>query len=179
MKTFASILFLASGISTVFACMCFNIENITDAQHSKYLKQVKAVFYGEVISLNEKRIVEIKYPGNVNSSTTYQPVKFKVLQTWKGIETVEVFVETDVGSSCSYAASVGSKIMVYAYENKATEIPFYVNYCSVGHFDDEKMKREYGAGKVFEQPQVEQTQAAENAKGFWAKLLETITSFFS
>jgi hypothetical protein len=178
MKLLASILFLLFGIAPAFACTCINTVNMTDKEHSKYLKQVKAIFYGEVISLGEKRIIEIYRRGDMSVSTSYQPVKLKVLRSWKGIESDEVFVETDTESSCGYIASVGSKVMIYAYENKDTKIPLHINYCSIGHFDDEKMKLEYGAGKVFEHPEAKCIPQIENTEGFWAKLLKTVASFF-
>lgn len=179
MRILTSILFLLFGVTTAFACTCINTENLTNKEHSKYLKEVKAIFHGEVISLGEKRSIKKNFGNGIIIPITYQPVKFKVLRAWKGIETPEVFVEADVESSCSYIASVGSKVTVYAYENEDTKISLHINYCSVGHFDDEKMKREYGAGKVFEHPEVEQTPQVENTKGFWAKLWKTVTSFFS
>lgn len=179
MKIFAAILFLFSGISTTFCCSCYNFTNISEAQHSKYLRNVKAIFYGEVISLGEKRVIE-QYPGKISSySQTYQPVKFKVLRAWKGVESEEITVEADVDSSCQYIGAIDSKITVYAYEDANLKVPLYINYCSIGHFDDDKMKREYGEGKSFEESPRLTPETTQTSKGFWSNVWSKIVSFFS
>lgn len=187
MKILVSILILLFSVSASLACMCINADGLSDAEHSKYLKKVKTIFYGEIVSLGEKHIVERKYRGGVTFEDTFQPVKFKVLRAWKGVEDAEVFLEADTESSCGFSPQLGSKIMVYAYESRDLQIPLYINQCSINEnqFDEERMKREYGAGKVFEQTQIEQTQIkqplpqTENVESFWSGIWRKITSLFS
>ncbi|HEX8286632.1 MAG TPA: hypothetical protein VF556_01475 [Pyrinomonadaceae bacterium] len=175
MKILASIVILLFGISDGFACTCANMENISEADHSKYLKEVKAIFYGEVIEKGEKR--EITW-SKARITDGFQAIKFKVLRAWKGIENSEIIVETNISSSCQYNPEIGSKVMVYAYENKEAKIPLYINYCSIGKFNQQKMKREYGEGKVFEEPerQIPKNNSSEN---FVSMIWQKIISFFS
>jgi hypothetical protein len=179
MKILLSILFSLFSASAILGCTCANTKNITDEEHSKRLKQVKAIFYGEVISHGERRFVGNKYPSTPNTISTHLPIKFRVLRAWKGIDSEEVIVETEVSSSCGYVAEVGSKIMVYAYEDKKLNTPFEISQCSIEHFDDEKMKREYGEGKVFDNPKVSPIQLSENNESFWSNIWKTFTSLFS
>ena len=179
MKFFAAIFVLFSSISTTFCCTCYNFRNSSEVQQSKYLKNVKAIFYGEVVSLGEKRVIE-QYPGEISSySQIYQPVKFKVLQAWKGVESVEITVEANVDSSCQYIAAIGDKTTFYAFEDSNLKVPLYISYCSTEHFDDEKMKRELGAGKLFEDSPQLIPETTQTTKGFWSNLWNKIVSLFS
>lgn len=172
MRGFIIILVFLLSVSDSLACTCVNTTNISDKEHSGYLKKVKAIFYGEVVSLGEKR--EVSRRGrNFEATDIFQPVKFRVLRAWKGVESAEITVETDAESSCRYVPSVGNRIMIYAYEDKPASIQYFVNYCSVGVFDDEKMKREYGEGTLM--------QPAENKEistGFWTRLWDQLVSYF-
>lgn len=178
MKILGSVFILLLKTSIVLACTCVNTANISDEQHSKYLKQFKAIFYGEVIEIGEVREVVRKYKNGFSLTDTVQPIKFKVLTAWKGVETAEITVETDALSSCKFVPNVGNEIMIYAYENKKSEIPFSVNYCSINKFDDEKMKREYGAGKTFEQEKKE-IRTDANSENLLSTLWNKVISFFS
>ena len=174
MKILAVISIIFFSFSSILACTCVNTSNISDAQHSKYLKEVKAIFYGEVISLGEKRDVEY----TAAYQNTYQAVKFKVLRSWKGVDSPKVTVETEIKSNCMYIPDVGNRIMVYAYESKELKIPLLINYCSIGKFNDERMKREYGEGKVFEEPTPQQSnQQPEPQEGFWSWIWQKIVPY--
>ena len=106
MKPLFSILLLLSSFSAVFPCTCANTANISGNQHSKYLKEVKAIFYGEVVSLGEKRIV-----GKLNEyQSTFQTVKFKVFRAWKNVDNSEITVETEIESSCQFIPKIGNKL---------------------------------------------------------------------
>lgn len=173
-----SIIVLVS-ISDSLACTCVNTSNISDEQHSKYLKKVKAIFYGEVISLGEKRQVTYKVKNRAGNSydeitDVFQPITFRVLRAWKGVESPEITVEADAGSSCAFVPPIGSKLTIYAYENRAAKIEYSVNYCSVGVFDDKRMKGEYGEGR-FLQPE----ETKEISISFWSRLWNHLVSYFS
>jgi hypothetical protein len=182
MKILVSSLILFFSYNLASACVCIN-TNSSDVQARNYLKSVKAIFYGEVVSISEKSTIDNNSNKNIDFWDGYHTVKFKVFRAWKGIDNSEVNVEADLESSCNCHLEVGSKVTVYAFENKELNIPFMMNYCSINHFDDEKMKREYGEGKVFEQftQLTSQLSAApnENSQGFWSSIWKKITSFFS
>lgn len=178
MKVFASLFIMLIESSLILACTCVNTMNISDEQHSKYLKDVKAIFYGEVTELKDVRQIVRKYKDGFTLTDTVQPVKFKVLTAWKGVESAEIIVETDASWSCKYIPEIGNKIMVYAYENKESQSSLSINYCSIGHFDDEKMKREYGEGKTFAEPQTE-IRTSEEPENFFSFIWRKLISIFS
>ncbi len=177
MKIFVTILFLLIISPAVFACTCVNAKNYSDAEYRKMLKQVKAIFYGEVTSLGEQRFVELDY-GKVKPITSYQTVNFKVLRVWKGIDFNEIAIETEAASSCQYIPQAGSKVIIYAYPNKNTKTSLFMNQCSVG-LDDDRMKRELGEGKVLAQSQTLLFQPAENGESFLETVLKQVISLFS
>lgn len=165
--------------STGFACTCTNKND--NKRHSEALKDVKAIFYGEAVSKGEEKTILKKYKDGVAIPFSFQPVRFKVLRYWKGIETEEVIIETEIGSSCGFNPEVGKSYMIYAYENSVVNA-LSANYCSVSGFYDDKMKREYGEGKSFPEatpqasPSIEQKNVSEN---FFLWLWKQILSFFA
>ncbi len=151
MKPLLSILFLLFFISPAFACTCMNMRNLTVKEHNKYLKEVSSIFEGEVMSLGEKRTVLRKYSEKLTLQETVQSVTFRVYRLWKGQEQTEVTVETDAESSCRFLPPVGSRVTVYAGRARDKTGFLSINQCSVGSFDDQKMRVKYGEGKVIEQ----------------------------
>ncbi len=122
-------------------------------------------------------------------------ITYKVSRVWKGDIKPEITIKFDnpcvtvcqkVNEPLNVPVKVSEakKEIVYAYR-VLKEDPFLrVNCCSVGSFDDLRMKREYGEGTAveqpaqeIEQPSKEQTTAA--AESFWSQFWNTITSFFS
>ncbi len=130
MKILFSSLFLILSVSAAFACTCTNTANITYEEHSKYLKNVKAIFYGEVVSVGERNISELVSNQDTRFWDYYRPVKFKVFRAWKGIENTEITVLADLESSCKYPLKAGDKLMVYAFTSPIPNIPVSINYCS-------------------------------------------------
>lgn len=186
MKIIASILVLLFSVSASFACMCSYIKDASDVEHSRYLKKAEAIFHGEIISIGDRQVIERKYRGGMTSTEIYQPVKFKVLRAWKGVEEAQITVRADTESSCGFSPRLGSRITVYAYKNKDLKISLGINQCSINEteFDEEKMIHEYGAGKVFEQPPIEQPpieppRQTEITEGFWSGVWRKLASFFS
>ena len=166
---------MSSCNSAIASCITYARDN--DIKHSQELQKIDAIFYGEVISIGER----------INSKDEFrygsQILKVKVLRAWKGVETNEVSVaytrayttfEKEIGD-------IGTRKLFYAYRLE-DDFNLHISSCSFTLFDDEKMEREYGAGKVFEQSRIEQNtppEQAEKIENFWAKLWKTITSFFS
>ena len=173
-KIFVSIVLILLIPEFIFACTCTNTNNISDKEAEKQLKNYSAIFFGEVISIEEESTSSHDSKGYFAG---YKPVKFKVLQTWKGTESPEITVEADMESSCNAPVYVGDKVMIYAFENKEFSSRFLINSCSINHFDNEKMKKIYGEGKVIEHPTPSPTPS-EPAEGFWSNLWKKITSFF-
>lgn len=178
MKFLNLVLILLTISPAAFACTCVNTKNYSDAEYSKMLKQVKAIFYGEVISLGGQRFVEENYGDNKTLKRSFQPVNFKVLRAWKGVDSNEITVETEASSSCKYLPAVGSRVIIYAYQNKNARKTLFINQCSA-NFDNDRMKRQLGEGKDFEQFQIQQTQQTENNESVLARFWKSIAAFFS
>lgn len=178
MKVFGSVFILLIKTSVVLACTCTNTSNISFEQQSKYLKDVKVIFYGEVVEIGESKKIVRKYKNGFSLTDTVQPVKYKVLKAWKGVESPEITVETDTLSSCRFVPPLGSKATIYVYENEKSETPFSINQCSVNRFNEEMLKREFGEGKTFEEPERE-IQTTESSENFLSIIWQKIISVFS
>ena len=98
-------------------------------------------------------------------------IKFTVLHAWKGIETNEITVKSS--NPCGVKLFVGESKIVYGYASENKNI-IDADCCNFGSFDDERMKREYGEGKIIEEP-----SPVETSEGFWSELWQKIVSFFS
>ncbi len=98
---------IALTASDVFACSCFQPEDIPiEKQVKDAYQKSSSVFVGEVVEV-------IKKP-DVSSVT----VRFKVEKTWNKIFQKEIAVSTAKDSSlCGYSFVVGKKYLVYASEN--------------------------------------------------------------
>ncbi|MEJ7849466.1 MAG: hypothetical protein WKF92_15400 [Pyrinomonadaceae bacterium] len=177
MKILVSLLVLFFAFSPGFACSCVN-TSVPVKEHNKYLKNIEAIFDGEVVSVGEKRIVVRKYEGGFTLKDTVSPVKFKVFRIWKGFDQSEIIVETDVESSCRFIPAVGSRYTVYASKGLETDGPLSIGYCSIGKFDDAKMKIEYGEGKLMNQP-TPIPRANEKTENFFSIVWNRIVSFFA
>jgi hypothetical protein len=176
-KILALISVLFFSCNSAFAHSCVTYSRSSDKEHNRELQKIDAIFCGEVISIGEplKNKDESKYGSQI--------LKIKVLRVWKGIETNEVSIaytrayttfEKEIGD-------IGTTKLFYAYRLE-DDSKLHIDSCSFTLFDDEKMKREYGDGKVFEQSQIEQNireEQTENAESFWNELWKSITSFFS
>lgn len=158
MKVFAAILILTFCFGSAFAHSCATFYNLDDKAHSEKLQKVAKIFYGEIISITETADF-----GNYS-------VKFKVIRAWKGIESNEITVK--FSNPCGTILAVGEKKMIYGYISDSENL-INVNCCNLGLFDDEKMKREYGEGKIIEQP-----QPIETNEDFWSRLWRKIVSVF-
>lgn len=163
-KILVSILILIFSYDSVFPHSCATFKNLSDKEHAQKLDQVSAIFLGEVTSSkDENEYVQI--------------VEMRVLRVWKGVEKDKITIKHS--NPCSMdSKSVflsGSKIMVYGYTIQDSEM-ISVDCCNFSLFDDEKMKKIYGEGKVIEQFQPSPTKSTE---GFCSSLWKKITSFFS
>ena len=155
--------------NSAFATTCTTWTRLSDKKHSEKLREIDAIFYGEIIAINKPS------QSSENNIDFTQILQVKVLRVWKGVEEKEVFVKyirfywfTEMDKS-----DIGKKEMFYAYKLK-DDSSLMINSCSLGAFDDERMMREYGEGKIIEQP-----QPIETTEGFFAWLWRKITSFFS
>jgi hypothetical protein len=108
--SFVGLLFVPN---IAFACSC-SLPPIgkTEKQHIKLArKKSQAVFVGEV--------TEIIAPKTASGEEAWTAeVRFKVLQTWKGVttETVSIFTANRC-CICGYKFSVGERYLVYAYSS--------------------------------------------------------------
>jgi hypothetical protein len=118
---FLSFVGLLFAPSIAFACSC-SLPPIgkTETQLIKLeRKKSQAVFSGKVI--------EIIAPKTASGEEAWvAEVRFKVMQTWKGVttETVSVFT-ANICCICDYNFDVGERYLVYAYsadDNLATSI---------------------------------------------------------
>src|SRR5688500_11951981 len=114
MTALAIVFAILSSVASVLACTCVNTAAISVEQHSKYLKNVQAIFEGEVISVGEKTMIPIQR-GEHSYEMGVRPVVFKVFRVWKGSEQAEITVEADASSSCSFVPDVGRRSIVYAH----------------------------------------------------------------
>lgn len=114
----------------------------------------------------------------MTSEDSVRTVRFNVFRIWKGFYESEITVETNVESSCQFIPKIGERLMIYANEHTGSDIPFYIHYCSVGTFNDDKMKVTYGEGKLIEQSQVV-TPINETTENFFSIVWKKIVSFFS
>ena len=166
MKIIASILILLFYYNLAFSHSCISYKNANDTIHTNQLNQVKAIFSGEVISAKE-------------ISKSVYLVELKVLRVWKGIEKDKVTIKYN--DPCSYSNEfifpIGSKMMIYGYSIENSEL-IDVNCCNLSLFDDERMKKVYGEGKVIEELQTSPTPT-KSAESFWTIIWKKITSFFS
>jgi len=120
MKKFLFLLFsfvLLHFVSSVsFACSCApprigetEIERIKVA-HQK----AKAIFSGKVLK------VKVRKSSDTNPFPSVQ-VTFKVLETWKGVETEKVIIATEDNryGGCGSEFKVGKTYLVYAYTSES------------------------------------------------------------
>lgn len=158
MKIFALILILFFCYSLTFAHSCATYSRLNDKEHNEKLQKVDKIFYGKIISMTE------------DEHQNYL-IKFKVMRTWKGVESSEITAK--FSNPCGIPLLIGERKMVYGYSLNDENV-IDVNCCNFGMFDDERMKREYGEGKVIEEP-----QQLETTESFWSWLWKKITSIFS
>ncbi|HKZ71005.1 MAG TPA: hypothetical protein VJ020_13050 [Anaerolineales bacterium] len=72
-----------------------------------------AVFVGRVTQINDP-----SWPGIMASGADPVRVVFQVNDSWKGVATTTVMVETAVsGASCGYVFDTGKRYVVYAYND--------------------------------------------------------------
>ena len=167
-----AIIFLLLVFTPALACTCINARNLFAKEHNKYLDHVAAIFEGEVVSLGEPRSIGRELIGGHKVLETLQPVRFRVFRTWKGPEQSEITVETDAWSSCRLIPSIGDRAVVYAGTTGKAGSPLQINYCSIGKFDDRKMKVRYGPGRIVEQPAPLQSAETPGILSvFWAKIV--------
>lgn len=158
MKIFALIMFLIFGCNQIFAHTCATFSRLNDKDYNEKLNEVDKIFYGEVISVSE-------------TENKIYLVKFKIIRSWKGIESKEISAK--LSNPCGISLFVGEKRMIYGYDLKNENI-IDVNCCNFSLFDDERMKREYGEGKI-----VEVAETKSKTEGFFVWFWRKITSVFS
>jgi hypothetical protein len=166
----------------LFAHTCTTYKKL-DKEHRRELQKIAAIFYGEVISIDEIRSVE----SEPNYGT--QDLRVKVLRSWKGVEVRELSVvyRPAYFSFQKEYGGVGTRKVFYALKSKDSS-QLSVEYCSFGLFDDDKMKLEYGDGKGYEEllpvPPLENEELLpvpplEKTESFLSYLWNKIISFFS
>ncbi len=158
MKIFALILLLIFSCNQIFAHTCATFSRLNDKDYNEKLNEVDKIFYGEVISVSE-------------TENKIYLVKFKVIRAWKGSESKEISAK--FSNPCGISLFIGEKRMIYGYDLKNENI-IDVNCCNFGLFDDERMKREYGEGKI-----VEVAEPKPETEGFFVWFWRKITSIFS
>lgn len=158
MKILLLSLVIFGSFGFVFAHSCANVKPLDDKDFRNFLQSVDAIFYGQ--------ISEIKDAGN----QSYE-IKFKIIRVWKGIEQNEISILYTNPCSEKPSFNLENKLFIYAYKSAESGL-LTVDCCDLNSFDNERMKREYGEGKLFEEPQIIET-------GFWSNLWNKIVSLFS
>lgn len=129
--------------SVAFACSC-EIPPIgkNDKQLVKLEREKsKAVFSGEVTEIIFKQTI----PGE---PAPVAEVRFKVLQSWKGVGTNSVTVLTaNICCICGYSFKVGERYLVYAYGSNEDE-SFWTNICTRTKYLSEASKDLQSLGKA-------------------------------
>ncbi len=171
MKILFCIIIVFFLFSTSFACSC--VVNLPDEEQLKYLKKLDTIFYGEVISIREKRIVVRR-----DRTEKVKPIVFKVLRIWKGIKTQEITVEANAHDSCQVNIKVGQKHLIYAGKWQESDVLNYIDYCSFERFDKKALEKFYGAGEVIEGKN-QSSKQSEDSKSFLSIIWTKILSFFS
>ena len=175
MKAIISLFVLLLSVTSGLACTCVRWEGMPEKDRDKYLEELDAIFEGEVVSLGEKRSTLVGLGGGRKYEEVVQNVQLKVLRTWKGLDTTEITVETDAGSSCQFIPTVGSAYVVYASRRNGS---LFMNYCSVGQFDDKTLRLKYGQGKLIEHPKPAPA-IDEKPESFLYAVWKRIISWFS
>lgn len=165
-KILTSFFILIISYNSVFPHSCATFKYLSDKEHAEKLDSYSAIFLGEVISTQRVDMY-------------VQIIEMKVLKSWKGIEKAKVSVKF-TNSGCyenDFSFSNGKQLMIYGGLINNGEL-IDVNCCNFSLFDDERMKKFYGEGKVIEQPQPSPSPT-ETTEGFWSSLWKKIKSFFS
>ena len=171
MKIIISILILLFSWSSYFAHNCSSYSQKSDEEYSKEMQKFDAIFYGEVVAISE--VIDERDAFNARR------LEIRVLRSWKGVESERISLlynrayttfEREIGS-------IGTKKIFYAYK-RDNDSNLYVDFCSFSSFDDERIKREYGEGKVLEQPKTE-VQTNRESESFLTIIWQKIISFFS
>lgn len=155
---------------TVISCSC-NAAN-PQPTASELLKDIQFIFQGRVISFGPYKRERLKNSkGKYYDGLTTYEVEFEVLKKWKGVETNKIVIETET-LSCHTNFEMNKEYFVLATGDK----PFEVHYCTQKFINLQDVEKEYGEGKLIEQPQPSPTESTED---FWSSLWKKITSFFS
>ena len=126
MKTLFSTVVLA--LTFCFGCSVVLCD--CAAQHStvsEALKRHDAVFSGKVLQV--KRPEVITREGRSEFSSRGIEVTFRVLRTWKSVDTEEVTIVTPL-SSCGYDFAVGEEYLVWANLDRSSPARLAVGLCS-------------------------------------------------
>ena len=100
--------FLLVAPSRAWACSCVPPDPPPIA-----FANMEAVFVGNVTQISDP-----SWPGGLVSSADPVRVVLQVNDSWKGVTTATVLVETAVsGASCGYTFDVGKQYVVYAYDH--------------------------------------------------------------
>lgn len=165
MKTILAALIFFLAPSIAFATTCTNKAN--DKIYKELVRDSRVIFLGKAVSVGE-------------SDTNSTPVTFQVLRGWKGVDADKItvyFLHDGTVNNSVLLPAINSLEIVYAEQTVTGRI--FSSYCRQVRDSEERLKKELGDGKVFEPPPIESAQPAENSKGFWARLWETISAFFS
>jgi hypothetical protein len=105
-RPFLSAIFILTSLlvpSKTYSCTC---EIFGDGSPKSTKRYAKAVFFGEVLEVREATKAEREQYSNSFV------VRMRVERYWKGIESAEVNVETDM-TGCGPYFRVGDKFLVY------------------------------------------------------------------
>ena len=104
----ALLVLLLAPPSPAWACSCVPPDPPPIA-----FANMEAVFVGNVTQISDP-----SWPGGLVSSADPVRVVLQVNDSWKGVTTATVLVETAVsGASCGYTFDVGRQYVVYAYDH--------------------------------------------------------------
>ncbi len=183
MKFLFCVIFVVWFYSAAFACTC--VVNLPEEEQIKAMEEVDTIFYGEVISIGEKRRanregITVKETGQIFYRTEIvKPIKFKVLRFWKGEKAEEITVEANAHDSCQLNIEIGEKHLIYAGYKKVPNSVNYVNYCSPSRFEESILKKVYGDGEIVEEEKIESHEQTKIPDNFFSIIWLKLISFFS
>jgi hypothetical protein len=156
MKIIITALILIFGFNLIYAHSCYTYSRLTDAEHFKELSKTKIIFQGEITSISDEIITDTN-----RFYRNFRRVTLKVIRVWKGIETAETIAFLAENNPCDVKLEVGKRYMIYSSDSS---VPFEIDCCSFGLFDEKRISKQLGEGKIIEElePTPTQTETSES-----------------
>jgi hypothetical protein len=170
MKVFVAFSILVFGFNLAYAHSCVTFSRLSDEEHLKELSKTDIIFQGEILSISDDIITDTN-----RFYRNFRKVNLKVIKAWKGIETTQTTALFAENNPCGVKLEVGKKYMIYS--GGSSDL-FEIDCCSFGRFDEKRIPKQLGEGKIIEEPEPTPIPT-ETSESFWSTIWSKITSFFS